>query len=368
MKYLIGLILATFLVLGIALSGCVENQEETIKIGFVGPLSGDLAMYGQSAKAAMQYAAENLNNEINDKKIELFYEDGLCSGEGATKAYNKLVNVDDVDFIIGGLCSSETLAGASIVNNAKVIAIAYGSTSPELKNAGSYVFTLDPLDDFEGKFDAEYVYNELGIRKVAMLTCLSEWCKGLEDTFKETFENLGGRILIIENNEQNASDLKTQLSKIKTTSPELIFAVQYETAAQNLFMQAEELDIGATIFLPSILDTTLIEAVGKASEGHYTARAKSIVKDPNFESALKRISGLETVDYDFKSPKAYDAILLIKEVIEKTNSFDNEVLKDVMLSTKLNGVGGSYEFNKFGTPSIANYVVEKVINGELVEQ
>jgi len=161
--------------------------------------------------------------------------------------------------------------------------------------------------------------------------------------------------------------LRSQLSKIKESNPDAIFTVQYETAVTNMLTQAESLNINVPILVPSILDEKMILTTGIASEGQYTSRALSTVSDPNYEAALKRISGMDSVDKDFKSPKAYDAMLLIKLAIEKADSFDNTVLKDTMLNMKFDGVGGSYEFDQYGTPAKANYVFQTVKEGKLVE-
>ena len=69
-------------------------EGDTIKIGFIGPLTGDAASLGTSARDAVELAAQELNDKggINGKKVEVVYEDGKCTAGPAVSAANKLIN------------------------------------------------------------------------------------------------------------------------------------------------------------------------------------------------------------------------------------------------------------------------------------
>ena len=89
----------------------MEKAEipDVVKIGFIAPLTGNAAALGQDDKAGVVHYFE-LNPTIDGKTVEVIYEDGKCNGQDAANAAQKLVNVDKVQVIIGGLCSGETLA------------------------------------------------------------------------------------------------------------------------------------------------------------------------------------------------------------------------------------------------------------------
>ena len=98
------------------------TSSEELKIGWIGPLTGDTASYGIPMKQAADLAVEEINNAggVNGRQIKIIYEDGKCNGKDASIAANKLVNVDGVK-IINSLCSAETLGIAPITESAKVI-------------------------------------------------------------------------------------------------------------------------------------------------------------------------------------------------------------------------------------------------------
>jgi branched-chain amino acid transport system substrate-binding protein len=167
---LLGIFIALLL-----LAGCNGTSngiaEETIKIGFIGPLTGDTAVVGESALASAQIAIKEINDAggILGKQVELIIEDGKCRGQDATVAANKLIHIDQVSSIVGGVCSSETIAAAPIAEKAGIVMISPGSSNPSITHAGEYIFRTYPSDSFQGKEAATYLY-EKGYRKVAIFT------------------------------------------------------------------------------------------------------------------------------------------------------------------------------------------------------
>lgn len=341
------------------------NSNKTIKIGVIQPLSEDMAMYGLSAKAALELASDSIDYKINNKKIELILEDGRCNPGDGAKAFNKLINVDNVDYIIGGLCSSETLAGKELINQSQTLTISNCASSPELKGASKYLISLYPLDDTDGRYSAEYIYNKLGLKTAAILSCQSDWCKGEENIFYKTYLSLGGEIKVIEHNAIEETDLKTSLTKIKNSNAEIIFAPQYIGAQEKMFLQAKEINLDIPFFVPSLLDKDTINKHKGITNGAYGTRIKARETNMFFTNELKRRSNLTNVDADLCSNRAYDALMLLKEAIEKTNSFDNEEIINYIKDNEFSGLAGNYVFDQ-------NYILAgefetmKAINGELI--
>lgn len=72
----------------------------TVKIGFIGQLSGDAAVYGEEAQRILNYRLAQINAE-KGTKFQIIWEDGKCSGGDAVNAFQKLTNIDGVKVIIG---------------------------------------------------------------------------------------------------------------------------------------------------------------------------------------------------------------------------------------------------------------------------
>ena len=113
----INIFLSLFLFLASLLLGSPLSAADlaaTIRLGFIGPLSGDGASYGRDEKNAIELAVQEINdsNYLAGTRLEVRYEDSKCSGKEASVAAQKLIAVDRVKIILGGVCSGETLGAA----------------------------------------------------------------------------------------------------------------------------------------------------------------------------------------------------------------------------------------------------------------
>ena len=361
----IGLIVVFLIAFLIVVSVTNDNETETIRIGVVYPLSGDMAFYGDSMKGAVLLAAEDINYEIFGKKIEFIFEDGKCTIDGGTQAFNKLINIDKVNFILGGSCSSETIGGAPIAEQAKVISISPSSSSPEIRKIGEYNFTLWPLDDFEGKFHADFI-NKMGLKNAYVIYEQNDWASGEKVSFITAFKKVGGTILGEEGLSISTPEFKTIILKLNNTNPDVIFLAGLNQVVINFLKEYKELDINVPVFIPQALQQVVLDAVGNAAEGKYGSYQDFSINYPGFEDKLKTITGLDKVDAQVLSPKAYDSLLLLKASIEKAETFDSEKVKDALLDIDFNGISGTYIFDEFGTPAIADYKMYKIVDGKQV--
>lgn len=153
------------------LSACSEAPAETIRIGYLGPLSGNAAAYGVDILNGIRMAVDqvNLQGGIDGQKIEFIAEDGGCSNAVATTAMQKLITIDHVVAVIGGVCNPETLAAAPLAEVAKIILVSPLSSDASITTAGRYIFRMTPSDSVKGKAIGAYIKNA-GLQKIAIIT------------------------------------------------------------------------------------------------------------------------------------------------------------------------------------------------------
>lgn len=342
-----------------------SNPSGPVVLGFIGPLTGDAANIGQNSKAAVSIAVEEINaaGGIGGQNLEIIYEDGQCNGKTASNAANKLINVDKVPVILGGACSGETSAFAGASEQAKVVTLSYCSSVPTLTQAGDYIFRDYPSDLYQGKFGAEYAYNNLGKKKVAVLYVKSDWGTGIEKVFVDSFKALGGEIVAEEGYEQTSRDLRSQLTKIKGAKPDLVYFLGYTEATIPGLKQAAELKLNVPMLGGDAWDDSKIfTEAGKAAEGIMYTVVSSPLSDA-FKAKMKEKVGSDEITVC--SPNAYDATKIIAEVISKVGT-DSTKIKDELY--KVSFVGGvsadKIEFDANGDPVGASYVVKIVKDGK----
>ena len=342
-----------------------EQTVEPIKIGFIGPLTGDASSIGVVARAATELAVEEVNagGGINGRMLSVVYEDGKCSPSDANNAAQKLLNVDKVSAIIGGLCSSETSAFAPQAMTNKTITITYCSSAPSLTSTGKYFFRTYPVDTFQGKFAAEYAYNTLGARKVAILYHISDWGTGLKDVFTKRFVELGGQIVAEEGTTQETRDYRTQLTKLKAVKADYLYAPVYVDGGIAMIGQAKELKFTTKILGGDTFDDPKLqkEVSGKA-DILYTI---SIVSPSEaFKAKVLAKTGGEQVPVC--APNAYDAVKVLSNAI-KTVGLDADMLADEIRKTNYTGESGQITFDGDGNLTNASYLVKRIENGSSTE-
>ncbi|MEX1014547.1 MAG: ABC transporter substrate-binding protein [Candidatus Paceibacterota bacterium] len=365
-KTLTWVIVVIVVVLGIYL--ITDNNQapvtgEPIKLGFVGPLTGDASTLGESARAAVSLAIEEINAEggINGNPVEVIYEDGRCTGNYAVDAVNKLINIDNVHGIIGGLCSAETSAFAPIAEEAGVPTISYCSSAPALSDAGDYIFRVYPSDSFQGIKAANYLKEEMDFDQVAILYTNDDWGTGLKGTFSQEFEKLGGTISTIESFEKSSRDLRTQLTKIKSSNAQAIYWAGFADASIPGIGQYREFGLDIPVLGADAWDDpSLWESVGSSGEGFMFI---SVRTPENEEFRQKLLSKTDQVT--ICAPQSYDSVQVFKEAIESAGT-DRENIKDALYNIDgYQGVSGVISFNEKGDLLSAEYDIKMFTNGDI---
>lgn len=340
-------------------------STEPIKVGFIGPLTGDASSIGTVNKAAVEVAVEEVNKAdgINGRQLQVIYEDGQCNAKAATNAANKLINVDKVSVIIGGLCSTETAAFGPMAMQNKVVVFSYGSSAPSLSQLGKYFFRSYPSDAFQGKFGAEYAYNTMGARKVAIVYHVSEWGTGIKEVFEKRFKELGGEIIAAEGAPQEARDYRTIMSKVKGLNADVIYMPAYPDGSIVALKQAQELGI-KTRFLgaDAWADPKMQQEVSGRGDFIFTAPVN--LSPDNFQQKILAKTGGK--DVPIGTPNAYDNVKILAEVMKKVGT-DTDKIQQAIRQIKYDGVSGHVEFDANGDVTSANYVVSRIQDGKAVE-
>ncbi|MFH1500764.1 MAG: ABC transporter substrate-binding protein [archaeon] len=344
----------------------VSESGGEVVIGAIMPLTGDISTIGQNTREGIELAVKEVNDAggINGKKLRVIYEDGQCGPKEASNAANKLVNVNKVPVIIGGLCSSETLAVAPIAESSGTVAFSMCSSNPGITDAGDYVFRSYPSDNFQGKYAAQYAYNELGARDVAIMSCLSDWCFGIQEVFTDEFENLGGKVVEVEEFEMTATDLRTQLTKIKQKDPDMIYFLSYTDAGINGLKQIKELGINVPVLGGDAWnDPKLATDSGSAAEGIMWAEVYTPLTS-SFKADLKARTGSDEIT--LCTPQGYDNVHIIAEIMRRVGT-DPDAIRDALYSVEgYPGVSGVITIDGNGDLASANYVIKTIKNGKAV--
>lgn len=358
-------------VVTLALSAC-SGGNSTVRIGYIGPLTGDAASYGSDTLNAVTMHVTEINaaGGIGGKQIELIAEDGRCNGADSASAAQKLVNVDKVVAIIGGQCSSETLAIASVTEAAKIILMSPVSSSPKVTDAGDFVFRDYPSDAFKGKVLAKLLADQ-GFKNVAIISENTDFCQGIRSKVTENLAS-GASLVFDEVVDPGTKDYRTLMTRLKGVKFDaLVINGQSDAVNSEMVKQARDLGLKQKLFGTDTSDSaTLGTLAGSgAVEGMQFINTSSTLGEggaDSFASKFRAQFGEPKSNMSFAT-LAYDAVGVVSEAIGKVGT-DGTALRDYFYGlTGYTGAAGTFHFDRNGDVVGIGYGVKTFKDGKIVE-
>ena len=249
-------LIALLMVTAFLLSACAGAAPSTIKIGINAPLTGDIPKVGEGTKYAAQMWLEDINAagglDVGGKKyqVELDISDNESKAESAVAANTKMITQDGVLVIVGPQSSKQAVPAGEVANNDQTPMISPWSTNPNTTLNRPWVFRACFLDPFQGPVIANFVTNEFGFTKAAVLYDIgSDYPKGLAEYFKKAWEDLhgAGSVVAFETFSTKDKDFSAQLTKIKDSGAEFLFTPQYYDEVPLIVKQAHQLGFNSPI-------------------------------------------------------------------------------------------------------------------------
>jgi len=363
-------VLVFLLIIGFSLSGCGKKENENIKIGAISPFSGEGANYGKAAKTAIDLAVEEINAKggVKGKKLVVIYEDDKGTPKDALSAFQKLSTVDKVSTVLGPFYSSNVLACAPVANKEKVVLLTPTATSDNIREAGDFIFRVCPSNDEQSRTIARFAYNDLKFRTSFIIYRNVDYGVTLRDAFEKTFKELGGDVIGVEAVTAEATDVRTQLTKVKSVSPDFIFAAVHYPEGSAILRQAKELGVSSIVIgTDGGYDPELLKRAGNAAEGSYwvtigwgSGKTDSLVA--TFKNAYRERYNEDPGIY---SGLFYDATHVLAKAMISADRLTGSSIQQTLLKIVYNGPTGLTKFDAKGDVD-KPFSIYRVQDGEFV--
>jgi branched-chain amino acid transport system substrate-binding protein len=373
-------LLAVLLVGAFLLGACGGRGVDTIKIGINAPLTGDIPKVGEGTKFAAEMWLEDIGGELEvggkKYKVELIIEDNESKGESAAAANTKLITQDEVLVIVGPQASKQAVPAGGVANDNETPMISPWSTNPNTTLDRPWVFRACFLDPFQGPVVANFVSEEFGFTKAAVLyDVASDYPKGLAEFFKKAWEELhgAGSVVAFESFTTGDADFSAQLTKINGSGAEFIFTPQYYNEVALIVQQAHELGWTAPIVgSDSWGSAELMNLCGDDCKGlffstHYAAAgATGATKE-----FIDRYNAKHGYVPDDVGALTWDTMLIVQKAIQDCGKItgdiakDRKCVRDAMANIKeFPGITGKMTFTEEGDPIKCAVIVKISDAGE----
>ena len=354
-----------------AKDSAVQSTGDEIVIGEVGSLTGNDATFGTSTRDGVDLAVQQLNKAggINGKKVRVVVLDDQGKPEEAATAMTKLITQDKVVAVLGEVASTRSLAMAPIAQANKIPMISPSSTNPEVTLKGNYIFRVCFIDPFQGAVMAKFAANSLKVKKVAILKDVkNDYSIGLSQFFTKTFKSLGGEIIIEQSYSANDIDFKSQLTAIKSKSPDAIYVPGYYTEVGLISRQAKELGLNVPLLGGDGWDSEKLKEIGgNAINGNYFSNHyTSDTSTPEVQKFVGEFKAAYGSIPDGLGALGYDSANVLFDAMKRAKSLSPSDIRDAIAETKnFKAVTGTITLDHNRNP-VKSAVVIEIKNGAFV--
>ena len=343
-----------------ALAGAAFAQEQIVKIGHVGPISGAIAHLGKDNENGAKMAIDELNAKgvmIGGKKVkfELLTEDDAADPKQGTAVAQKLVDAK-VNGVIGHLNSGTTIPASKIYFEAGIPQISPSATNPKYTLQGfKTAFRVVANDGQLGGTLGRYAVQVLKAKKVAVIDDRTAYGQGVAEEFVKGVKSKGGGTEIVANQftTDKATDFNAILTAIKGKNPDVVFFGGMDAVAGPMLRQMKQLGINAKFMGGDGICTESLATLSGDGMGDgqvVCAEAGGVVESEkkgmdDFRAAYKKKYNSDVQIY---APYVYDAVMTMVDAMVKAGSAEPAKYLPVLAKISHKGVTGNVAFDDKG--------------------
>ncbi len=329
-----------------------ESAEEPIKVGWIGPLSGVLAAYGQENRRGVEFAVEKINGAggIKGRKVEVIYVDTKFDPAFAVQTVQRLATQDRVVAIIGDVASSATVATVPVTARLGVPQIAGLAGTTKITEMGSsFIFRPYPSVGLTYSTLAYYGTEKLRLRRFATIAYNDEGALSSIESFVGALKKTGkGEVVAAEVLPVDAKEFKGILTKLRGTNPEALVLAAAAPVSGLVSKQARELGWNVQLLGHGGYQAVpqYREVAGPAGDGIVlvTTYAPGLYTHKEAQDFLHEWKAKHTADPRDLEAHGFDEMNILAWAIQQAGT-DRKAIRDQLAKLKdWPGAAGVYTF------------------------
>lgn len=351
-KAMILVLIMLLAVPAVVLANGSSESASSVKLGFIGPMTGDNANYGVLCDQATKLAIDEFNaaGGIDGIKVELITEDSEGNVEKGLSAIEKLSSSDKITALVGPVFTGVSFAVGDRCQDEGIPMVTPSATHKDITAIGDYVFRTVPSDGLQGEVAGTYFAQALGYKNIAVLYAKNDYSQGLYEGMKASFEACGGKVEVVETCQVGDKDFKTQLTKIKAASPDAIYIPNYTAEMAQILEQASQLGVTCPFLSgDGFSNPDIYNLAANFCDGVVYIGPTKVAESEAYSQFVAKYEKAYGVQPDSFATNAYDAANIILKALQsvyaQTKGFDRAAVRDAIAATKdYAGVGGIINF------------------------
>ncbi|MGO6679101.1 ABC transporter substrate-binding protein [Rhizobium leguminosarum] len=330
--------------------------DGTIKLGLVAPMSGPNARYGAFSMHGAELAVKDINDAggIDGMKIELLNADSQGTPVEGVSAARRLIDQDGVEFIIGDVSSSVTLAIQPVAEDAEVLLLNAASSNPKITyqaGVGGFKWTYRnyPTDENRALIVAKYAAEQRGFTKFAVLSVDSDYGRSAITFTKKYLPDFKGEILSEDYYKEGEVDFRSVLAKIRDNGAQAIIMYGLADTTPIIARQMIELGIAGKVALignGEFNTEKTIKSAPSALEGAVEAAAWLPQFDsPESKAFVEKFTATYNEAPNNHAYVHWDTVNLLAAAIKQAGSADKVKVRDALSKIKYKSPVGEVTFD-----------------------
>lgn len=328
--------------------------DAVVRIGQVGPLTGQIAHLGKDQENGAQLAIEEINQQglvIGGQKItlQLDAQDDAADPRTATQVAQKLVD-DHVAAVVGHLNSGTSIPASKIYSDAGITQISPSATNPQYTQQGfKTTYRIVATDAQQGPALANYAKKQ-GVKTVAIVDDATAYGQGLADEFAKHAATLGIKVLSHDATNDKAVDFRAILTKVKGENPDAVMYGGMDATGGPFAKQAKQLGLKAKVFGgDGLCSDDLANLAGSATDQVVCSQpGMAMEKMPGGKQFEDKYMARFSQAIVLYAPFTYDAVHVIVDAMKRASSVDPAKILAAMPATNYDGVIGKVQFDAHG--------------------
>lgn len=322
------------------LTACNSPNNNQTKVGLIADLTGPMALYGNWVKNGVEIAKYSIND------IDLITEDSKSEPKSAVNSINKLISTN-VKYIVTGNGSSAIMSMSPIANKNKNILFVALASSPNISNAGEYVFRNRVSGLYEAKSLVDFSLQK-NFKNFSVIALNNEAGIPYVNAFESQLEKNNSKLLLDVLADPKQTDLSSQALKFKNSNIEIIFIVLQADQAVNFINQCIEINYYPTWLGVSSLKLDKILSLPKKVKSNFYVASEDIdISNSKYQTFNNIYKNKFNENAGIYSVNGYDALNLLYKLIKENNG-DVEKVKNALHKINYTGAGGQMTFDKNG--------------------
>jgi len=336
-----------------------------ITIAVAGPMTGQYASFGEQMQRGAEMAVADINaaGGVLGQQLKLNIGDDACDPKQAVAVANKFAS-DGVTFVAGHFCSGSSIPASAVYEEEGIVQISPASTNPKLtEEGGDNVFRTCGRDDQQGLVAGNFLADNYGSKKIAVLHDKTAYGKGLADETKAQLNKRGVKEVMYEAYTAGEKDYSALVSKMKGAGVDVMYLGGYHTEGGLMIRQAREQGYNVLLVSGDALVTDEFwKITGPAGEGTLMTFSPDPRKNPVAAPVVAKFKA-QNYEPEGYTLYTYGAIQAWAQAVAKAGSTDTDAVIKALRGNKFSTVLGEIGFDGKGDVTAPGYVFYKWSNG-----